>query len=142
MNPSPSLGSVPGRNPGTQSACWCSSCGETALVARGLCRACYDRRRRRSDKCFGGYRESVLARDRCCQTCLADRGRITESNCIVHHRQPGLNRPALHITLCRACHARLHRRQQLPGFYSDLFLRLWREAHPGAPTQLRLPLTA
>jgi hypothetical protein len=37
---------------------------------------------------------------------------------------------------------RVHRRRQLLGFYSDLFFRLWREAHPGTPAQLRLPLAA
>ena len=44
------------------------------------------------------------------------------------------------ITVCVRCHARVHRRQQLPGDYSDLFFRLWREQHPGRPAQLRLPL--
>lgn len=127
--------------PERQPTWWCRSCGGSSILARGLCRACYDRHRH-SQQYFGGHRESVLARDRCCQTCLTEQGRITQSDCLVHHRQPGANRPALHITLCRACHARVHRRHQLPGFYSDLFFRLWRETHPGVPAQLRLQLAA
>ncbi len=75
-------------------------------------------------------------RDRCCRVCL------TELGLVVHHRRPGTNRPVDQIALCRRCHARLHRRRQLPGEYSDLFFRLWREQHPGRPAQLRLRLAA
>lgn len=94
-----------------QPAWWCRSCGTTELYAHGWCRPCYDRRRR-SQRYFGGHREAVLCRDRCCQLCLA------EKRLIVHHRY------------------------RLPGFYSDLFLELWRELHPDLPIQLRLPLAA
>jgi hypothetical protein len=118
----------------TQPAWWCRACGSAALVAHGLCRACYDRRRRSALQ-FGGFRETVLARDRCCQLCLS------ETRLLVHHRRPGHNRPALHITLCRRCHSPIHRRHQLPGFYSALFLQLWREQHPRWPVQLQLFLT-
>lgn len=104
-------------------------------MAHGFCRRCYDRRRR-SQQFFGGFREQVLLRDGCCQICLS------VNQLVVHHRRPGTNRPGLHITLCLRCHARLHRRRQLPGVYCDLFLRLWREVHPGALVQLRLPLAA
>jgi hypothetical protein len=123
-----------------QPAWWCRLCGSAALVARGYCRACYDRCRH-SDTCFAGHRDAVLTRDGCCQTCLAE-ARVVAQALIVHHRRPGVNRPGVHITLCRRCHQRIHRRQQLPGFYSDLFFRLWREVHPGTPAQLRLPLAA
>ena len=124
----------------TQRAWWCCACGSDALLARGLCRACYDRRRH-SELYFGGYRETVLTRDGCCQTCLAVEQLVRE-RLLVHHRRPGSNKPAAHITLCRRCHVRVHRRRQLPGFYSDLFLRLWLEQHPASPVQLRLPLAA
>jgi len=127
-------------SPSTQPAWWCRCCGNEALIARGLCRACYDRQRR-SERHFGGYRETVLTRDGCCQTCIALE-RLVRNRLIVHHRRPGCNKPAAHITLCRRCHVRVHRRRQLPGFYSELFFRLWREQHPGAPAQLRLPLAA
>ncbi len=83
----------------------------------------------------------VLERDRCCQLCLVDQ-RIVDQRLVVHHRRPGQNRPALQITLCRRCHVPIHRRHRLPGFYSDLFLQLWRELHPDLPIQLRLPLAA
>jgi hypothetical protein len=118
-----------------QPAWWCRSCGATTLLARGFCRRCYDRRRH-SVRFFGGHREVVLARDGCCQVCLAERPLV------VHHRRPGTDRPALQITVCVRCHARLHRRRQLPGVYSDLFFLLWREQHPRVPAQLRLPLAA
>ncbi len=116
-----------------QLAWWCRACGSAPLVAGGWCRRCYDRRRH-SRRFFGGHRETVLTRDGCCQVCLADRGLV------VHHRQPGTERMQWQITVCVRCHARVHRRHQLPGDYSDLFFRLWREQHPGRPAQLRLPL--
>jgi hypothetical protein len=117
--------------PGQQAAFWCRCCGRDALVAQGLCRACYDRRRH-SLRCFAGQRDRVLSRDGCCQLC-GSRERL-----LVHHRVPGHNRPALHITLCRRCHVPVHRRHALPGVYSDLFLQLWREQHPKFPVQGRL----
>jgi hypothetical protein len=122
-----------GEQPGVRlAAWWCRLCGSTALLARGLCHACCDRRRR-SEQFFGGCRETVLTRDSCCQLCLS------KERLLAHHRQPGRNRLASQITLCWRCHAPVHHRHQLPGFYSDLFLRLWREQHPNRPAQLRLP---
>lgn len=117
----------------SQPAWWCHVCGNTALVAGGLCRACYDRQLR-NKQYFGGWREKVLARDGACQLCVA------QERLVVHHRQPGVNRFALQITLCVRCHVGLHRRRRLPGFYSDRFLLLWLELHPNLPVQLRLPL--
>ena len=124
-----------------QRAWWCGVCGSGTLLARGYCRACYDRRRH-SLRYFGGLRERVLERDRCCPLCLEERGRVIESRLVVHHRRPGSNQPKLHIALCRRCHLEIHRRRQLPGLYSDLFFCLWRELHPDRPAQLRLPLAA
>lgn len=118
-----------------QPAWWCHVCAHPSLWARGLCRPCYDRQRR-NETYFGGFREQVLARDRACRLCVA------REKLVVHHRRPGVNRRALQITLCVRCHARLHHRRRLPGFYSDLFLRLWRELHPDWPVQLRLPWAA
>ena len=120
----------------TQLAWYCRACGSATLIALGWCRRCYDRRRH-SRLFFGGHREAVLIRDGCCQLCLAPEGLV------VHHRRRlAQNRPADQIAVCRRCHARLHRRGQLPGVYSDLFFRLWREQHPHTPAQLRLPLAA
>ncbi len=87
-----------------------------------------------SVKYFGGHRETVLDRDGGCQLCRA------QQRLIVHHRRPGENQLALLITLCRRCHVPIHHRHRLPGFYSDLFLELWRELHPAFPVQLRLPI--
>jgi hypothetical protein len=119
----------------TQPAGRCRRCAHPSRAAAGLCRRCYDRERRNAIH-FGGFRDQVLERDRACRLCVAG------ERLVVHHRQPGLNRPDLQITLCRRCHLRVHRRQGLPGFYSDLFLRLWCEIHPDLPVQLRLPLAA
>jgi hypothetical protein len=118
--------------PGQPAAFWCRACGSDALVAQGFCRPCYDRRRH-SFRFFAGQRERVLRQDGCCQLCLSD------TQLLVHHRQPGHNRPALHIPLCRRCHVPIHRRHALPGFYSELLLPLWREQHPDLPVQGRLP---
>ena len=104
-------------------------------MAHGFCRTCYDRRRR-SARNFGGYRDRVLARDRCCRVCCASR------SLVVHHRRPGVNRPLWHIALCRPCHVQVHRRRQLPGVYSELFFRLWRELHPAWPAQLCFPFAS
>jgi hypothetical protein len=117
--------------PGQQAAFWCRACGSDALLAQGLCRACYDRRRH-SLRFFAGQRERVLQRDGCCQVCLSN------ERLLVHHRHPGQNRPALHITLCRRCHVPIHRRHRLPGFCSELVLQLWREQHPELPVQGQL----
>ncbi len=118
-----------------QGAFWCLACGASSLCAHGLCRSCYDRSRH-SRLRFGGYREQVLQRDGCCRVCRA------EQPLVVHHRRPGNDRPAWQITVCVRCHVRLHRRRRLPPDYSDLFLLLWQEQHPGQPAQLLLPLAA
>jgi hypothetical protein len=85
---------------------------------------------------FGGFRDKVLARDGVCRLC------IEREKLVVYHRRPGVNHPDLQITLCVRCHVSLHRRRRLPGFYSDLFLLLWCELHPGLPVQGRLPWAA
>ena len=49
------------------------------------------------------------------------------------------NRPSSLITLCRACHARLHRLGAIDRWVPELLGDLWAEQHPGAPRQLQLP---
>lgn len=101
-------------------------------VAGGLCRGCYGAAWR-SLRRFGGYRERVLARDRrCCRVC-GGAGPLC-----VHHRRPGRNEPRSLVAVCRACHARLHRRHQLPGWAPPLLTTLWEEQHRGWPVQLPL----
>jgi len=106
-------------------------CGQPPAVA-GLCRHCYFARWR-SKRRFGGNRDRVLTRDgRACCVCGAG------SDVIVHHRRPGQNRTELLATLCRSCHAALHRRAQPAGFWPELLIHLWEEQHHGCPQQLCL----
>jgi len=42
------------------------------------------------------------------------------------------------IAVCRACHARLHKRYLPPWEASPLWLTLWEEQHRGWPVQLSL----
>jgi hypothetical protein len=85
---------------------------------------------------FGGLREEVLERDQYrCACCGA------LEDVLVHHRRRW-NRKRFLITLRRGCHTRVHRTRR-PGFsFPDLLRELWREAHPGVPEQLCLPLAA
>ena len=59
---------------------------------------------------------------------------------VVHHRTPS-NHPSALITLCRACHARLHRLRAIDRWVPDVLEELWAEQHLGAPRQLQLPPT-
>lgn len=112
----------------------CCPCGEASLYRRGLCRFCYHGWRRSRAR-FAGRREQVLTRDRHhCRVCLA------ADPLVVHHRRPS-NRPSSLITLCRACHARLHRLGAIDRWVPELLCDLWAEQHPGAPRQLQLPPT-
>ena len=57
---------------------------------------------------------------------------------VVHHRRPS-NRSSSLITLCRACHARLHRLGAIDRWVPELLSDLWAEQHPRSPRQLQLP---
>ena len=112
----------------------CCPCGSGDLYRRGLCETCYNRQRRDRAR-FAGGRERVLARDhRTCRVCLAT------APLVVHHRTRA-NRPSALITLCRACHARLHRLRAIDRWVPELLETLWAEQHPGRPRQLQLPPT-
>jgi hypothetical protein len=109
-------------------------CGRALPVLAGLCRACY-RARARDRARFAGCREAVLRRDgERCRGCGAGHGLH------VHHRTPGLHAPARLITLCAACHARIHRLGAIRSFLPAPLDQLWSEQHRGAPRQLQLPL--
>ena len=88
-----------------------------------------------SEEHFGGLRERVLARDEWhCRVCSSI------DQLLVHHRRPGANAMALLITLCRACHLRVHHTRR-PAYGFDALLRLlWREMHPGLAEQLKFRL--
>ena len=110
----------------------CCPCGSFRLFYRGWCRACYGRRSRSRAR-FGGLREKILARDHHrCRVCGA------REWLVVHHRHPRHTYDSL-ITLCAACHARLHRLGAIHRWVPEPLLELWAEQHPGAPRQLQLP---
>jgi hypothetical protein len=116
-----------------QRALFCE-CGRDVPAFAGLCRRCYFADWR-SRSYFGGYRDRVLTRDRYCQVCGGDSG------ICVHHRRPAENEEHLLIAVCRACHARLHRRHQLPGWAPPVLVALWEEQHLGWAVQLQLAWT-
>ncbi len=82
-------------------------CGKAKVLAHGMCAVCYTLKRQ-DEEHFGGLREKVLERDGYrCRVCDAS-GRDKRS-IIVHHRVPGKSVLALMISLCPACHAKIHR---------------------------------
>jgi 5-methylcytosine-specific restriction endonuclease McrA len=120
------------------------SCGMAIPVIAGLCSRCY-RARAHSRFYFGGYRQAVLHRDGFrCRSCGAEgAGQKRETACPqlhVHHRVPGRSEPDLLITLCAACHARLHRLLALRHWIPEALVPLWQEQHPHTPLQLQFPL--
>jgi 5-methylcytosine-specific restriction endonuclease McrA len=109
------------------------ACGRDLPSVAGLCRSCY-RTAVHSRQRFAGLRQEILDRDgRLCRACGSDH------RLHVHHRQPGVNDRALLITVCAACHARLHRLAALRQWLPELLVTLWIEQHPGAPVQLQFP---
>jgi len=103
--PFPDPPALPARNAslcGGQARLVCS-CGEACLLCCGLCSCCYWQEHR-SRRRFAGHRDQVLERDgrRCC-------GCGSLNKLAVHHRLPGVHQPRFLITLCAACHARIHR---------------------------------
>jgi 5-methylcytosine-specific restriction endonuclease McrA len=105
-------------------------CGRPGVIARGRCSRCYTEWRR-----FGGLRHMILSRDGAhCSAC----GRF--QGLVVHHRRPGANQARFLLTLCRRCHARLHRTFR-PRYGFPVMLRvLWREQHRGLAEQRELAL--
>ncbi len=103
-------------------------CGRERVLANGMCATCYTLHRQ-DDMHFGGLREAVLQRDGyCCRGCGAS-GRDKRS-ITVHHRVPGKSLLHLMISLCPACHARVHRTKAVLFEMPPLLLQLWREQHP------------
>jgi hypothetical protein len=120
-----------------QRSLFCGCCCAAVPVTAGLCNRCY-RRVRRDAGYFGGHREHVLERDeRHCRGCGAGKsGRSLH----VHHRVKGLHAPEWLVTLCAACHARVHRLSALRSWLPEHLVELWREQHPGVPVQMQLAL--
>ena len=88
---------------------------------------------------LGGEREAALKRDNHqCQIC----GELNLDQIILHHRRPGVEDRRYYITLCRACHVRIHGTWRPTwAFLSFGFLRrLWREANGDLAEQHLLEL--
>ena len=112
------------------------ACGSDSILAKGFCASCYFARRRDLIH-FDGLREPTLKRDgRRCTSCGADR------QIVVHHRRPGVNLKRLFVTLCRACHARVHWLGREFYGMSEHLRELWREQHPRAPVQMEIDLVS
>jgi 5-methylcytosine-specific restriction endonuclease McrA len=106
------------------------------VLARGLCATRYTLKRQ-DEEYFGGMREAVLERDgyRCsvCDASARDKRSI-----IVHHRVPGKSVLNLMLSLCPACHAKVHRTKAVLTEMPPLLLELWREQHPKGHEQTAL----
>lgn len=111
-------------------------CGREKIRANGHCATCYVLRRH-DTRYFGGLREAVLERDgHCCRVCGAsgrDKGSI-----VVHHRVPGKSLLHTMISLCPACHVKVHRTKAVLSEMPPLLLILWREQHPRGHEQRML----
>jgi 5-methylcytosine-specific restriction endonuclease McrA len=96
--------------------------------------------KRQDDEYFGGLREAVLERDGYrCRVCDAS-GRDRRS-IIVHHRRPGKSVLHLMISLCPACHTKVHRTKAVLSRMPPLLLEVWRELHPKRHEQTMLDYT-
>jgi 5-methylcytosine-specific restriction endonuclease McrA len=106
------------------------------LYAAGSCVRCYARQAH-SRRRFAGHRDAVLDRDgRRCRACGSDR------KLVVHHRRPGIHQRRLLITLCAACHARVHRLRAMRRWLKPALVLIWHEQHPTAPVQLQFDWSA
>ncbi len=115
-------------------------CGNSDVLALGLCATCYTLKRQ-DEEHFGGLREKVLERDGYrCRVCDAS-GRDKRS-IIVHHRRPGKSVMSLMLSLCPGCHAKVHRTKAVLSAMPPLLLDLWREQHPKGHEQVQLNFTA
>ena len=110
----------------------CCPCGSTDKWKAGLCRSCYYRISH-SRRFFGGHRDEVLKRDGGrCQLCGASPKRPH-----VHHRRR-IQKTRFMITLCAACHAKVHRTAAHRRYMTTDLFRLWKEQHPDVPEQLQM----
>ncbi len=114
-------------------------CGKAKVLALGLCATCYTLKRQ-DEEYFGGLREAVLERDgHRCRVC--DSSGRDKRSIIVHHRVPGKSVLSLMLSLCPACHAKVHRTKAALSAMPPLLLELWREQHPKGHEQVQLDFT-
>ena len=103
------------------SSCFVQACAVPAMTVRLTSR-----------RNFAGQRDAVLARDgRRCQACGSN------SKLAVHHRRQGVHQPRHLITLCAACHARVHRLGAVIHWLDPALVALWHEQHPRTALQLQ-----
>jgi hypothetical protein len=115
----------------TQRPLFCP-CGADVPAVAGVCRRCYTQLVHSRAR-FGGHRQQVLERDRhTCRACGAPNQRT------VHHRRPGEDSPDLLLTVCPACHARIHRLAALHRYVPPALVPFWVEQHPNTAMQLQL----
>ena len=120
---------------GLQRALYCR-CGREKIRANGHCATCYTLRQHDA-RYFGGLRELTLERDgRCCRVCGAS-GRDKRS-ITVHHRVPGKSALKTLVSLCPACHAKVHHTKVVFAEMPPFLLELWREQNPNGHEQTRL----
>ncbi len=116
------------------------ACGSLDVAARGMCPRCLARQHHDREH-FGGHREAALKRHHwTCQGCFYRPAQEDRDWIVVHHRVPGVSKPALMISLCAACHAIVERLQAVRTWLPPQLLILWREQHPDAAYQLPLPI--
>jgi len=110
-------------------------CGQPLPRRAAQCRRCsqgewYSRRR------FGSNREKVLERDgQRCRACGTGNAPLH-----VHHRRPGRHDAELLLTVCAACHARIHHLRTNRRWLASPLFEFWCEQHPGSSIQLQLAL--
>ncbi len=115
-------------------------CGN-AKVRLWACVRPATRCKRQGQEHSGGLREAVLERDGYrCRVCDAS-GRDKRS-IVVHHRVPGRSILKLMLSLCPACHAKVHRTRAALSAMPPLLLQLWREQHPDGHEQVQLNFTS
>lgn len=110
-----------------QTAMYCR-CGSEEIFARGVCSACY--RLQQIDRHqFGGLRSEVFERDgHACRGCGTPS--LGKGSLVVHRRERGKFVLRSMVSLCPACHTRVHKTQVVLDRMPPLLLQLWRELHP------------
>lgn len=98
---------------------------------------CFDSTTLATSAVFANWPWSVMAAAAECAELPAGRDK---RSIIVHHRVPGKSALKTLVSLCPACHAKLHHTKVVFSEMPPLLLELWREQHPEGHEQTRLDL--